>query len=137
MRQYRGISKETGEWVYGYYLKYRKSLDGPHYIFPDIVGTQTKFLDQFVEVIPKTVGQKTGLKDKNGKEIYEGDVVIIGCYNLRAVIKYEHCSFRMFHASGSERRKYCGDGQSELIFHNCNISTEVIGNIHQNKELLE
>ena len=81
--------------------------------------------------------QFTGLKDKNGTEIYEGDIIIIGCYHLRAVIEYEHCGFVMHHVKGSKRRKYCANSRCEPIFLNCNISVEVIGNIHQNPELME
>jgi hypothetical protein len=135
MRKYRGLTKED-KWVYGWYMeRYGQSY---------IINIDSKRdVDNMFAVIPETVGQQVGPKDKKrtkkypeGQEIYAGDVVVIGCYNLRAVIKYEHCSFRMFHVPGSDRRKYCGNGRSEPIFLNCDISTEIIGNIHQNPNLL-
>lgn len=75
MRQYRGKRKDTGEWVKGWYLK---SIDNEHIIWfqtKKLVehGLKEEIETHFHEVIPETVGQSTGLKDKNGVEIFERD----------------------------------------------------------------
>lgn len=84
-----------------------------------------------VEITPETVGQYTGLHDKNGKEIYEGDIVkalINGIWYIGQVV-YEHSGFTI----DVTNNKQLEFGRMGII----EIFTEVIGNIYDNPELLK
>ena len=107
--RFRGISIDTNEMVYGDLLQYR--------VMPVIFD---KDKEQW-EVKANTVGEFTGLFDKQGKEIYEGDVVITN-----------HETNRVVFASGSFCLYNTGEGLYEI--HSSDIN--IIGNIHENLELL-
>lgn len=72
------------------------------------------------------IEQYTGLKDKNGKEIYEGDIIHTECQGLNAnyEVVYHKVSFGIWRRNNM---------YESLAFHNI---CEVIGNIHENSELL-
>ena len=80
------------------------------------------------QVIPETIGQFTGLLDKNGKEIYEGDIVEFVNVDLHdCVIVYDNGSF-MYRELGEDI------SLEELRLQ---FTVEIIGNIHDNPELIK
>lgn len=122
----------NGTWVHGY-------LSDKNYIYD-------KILDGEFLVDENTICQYTGLTDKNGKKIFEGDILRgfqypfchDGEYNYYAEIIFANCSFMTYtHKNPSSCVRGISDGNTELM--ECWVSEdwEVIGNIYDNPELLE
>lgn len=120
MRQikFRGTASPQHPWVYG---DYHRSYDGSFYnlistIDPEEMQTTDYPVDE------NSVGQFTGLLDKNGKEIYEGDIIsfIDVRYNKRTIRTVE---WSIDGAAFFPLLHYCQD-----IY--------IIGNIYQNPELI-
>lgn len=120
--KFRGKRAYDGEWVYGVPV-----------FFPDnsvyLVRIGWMMLEK-TSIIPETLGQYTGLHDRNGKEIYKGDVVEDSKGRGEVLWVQEHCSFLVAVAGGFFRLE---NGNAEYRL----TETEVIGNIHENPELLD
>lgn len=134
---FRGKHTRTGEWVEGLLWK-KKYNDNKLFIscFPDKDDNEEIYI-----IIPETVGQYTGLTDKNGKKIFEGDIVKArvtenrgyGTNKYEAIyeIKYheKYCYFYL----AREKNNLLFDGNWSYFV----SQFEVIGNIHDNPELLK
>jgi len=127
--KFRGQKIKGKKWVYGYYVHF--PLIGSVILNrrKNLRGHQTDTVDEF-EVIDVTVGQYTGFNDKNGKEIYEGDILNCSKVNYKLVR----------HISGAyELYKINDNGKtscSPYFLFQDNNKCEIIGNIHKNPELL-
>ena len=125
--KFRGKSTITGEWAYGYY-----SVRGTTHHFISFMNDNHQWQD--VEVIPESVGEWVSLKDKNGKEIYEGDI-FGGFWSCGYVVWCDKCrSFQYF------MNEYgCGACMGDVHWYELvdSAELEVIGNIYENPGLLQ
>lgn len=122
---FRGKRPYDGEWVEGNLFIPDKE-DTPTQI---CIGTNIVRITY--DITPETVGQYTGLTDKNGKKIFEGDIVKTDKFNTpnkRYVIKYDLLLGAFIGEDNGTMYFTTFDGDSELF--------EIIGNIHDNPELL-
>ena len=138
---FRGKRTDNGEWVKGDLI--HRKVWGHEVIIIRVSDGGFDCYEEY-EVIPETVGQYTGLKDKNGKKIFEGDIVRLtdehnemewtavvvfgnpnGDYNwgwqLNAIEEFDGNKDILLWADMEESGAYC----------------EIIGNVHDNQELME
>ena len=123
---FRGKRVDTGEWVEG-------SLIWNDVIVGKIVEFEEDYFctEFWYKVDSETVGQFTGMTDKNGTNIFEGDVVRYTDTTSHVV---ESVNSEIYF--DTEMLEFGLKGVNELFHCQFNDEFEVIGNIHDNKELL-
>jgi uncharacterized phage protein (TIGR01671 family) len=124
--RFRGKRLDNGEWVYGWYG--HKEATDQHFIMIERLHDVPEYGSYFVdvEVYPETIGQYTGLKDKNGKEIYEGDIISTDLDRPFNIVVFRNGAFVF----------QCHDNGKDYYDYMFSYG-EVIGNIYENPELLK
>jgi uncharacterized phage protein (TIGR01671 family) len=124
--KFRGIKKSDGEMIYGDF----NYFDGKVYIF----NREDSFnsTDDY-EVIPESLGQFTGLKDKHGKDIYKGDLLAIGVNDFGMMhsnyeVTFEGCDYIL------KRVDLTFNWGRLSRLSEMNWECEIIGNIHEKKQ---
>lgn len=124
---FRGKRENNDEWVEGFFVENHFSVsEYRECLIRDLEGTMYK-------VIPETVGQYTGLKDRNNVKAFEGDIVACsqsGSYGI-SVIVYDNSAFYVMPLNGNILERTLWD----YWYNDWDI--EVIGNVFDNPELLE
>ena len=128
---FRGKRIDNGEWVYGsLFVGFQKC-----YICPEAIAMYNfdgaLCLGGFVEVSPESVGQYTGLKDKHGKKIFEGDILLLD--DIKGIVNYGTGCFCV--KLPSPDYLYRNNPAIDMVL-NEYPGLEIIGNIHDNPELL-
>lgn len=138
---FRGKRTINGDWVYGDFVRgnERKSLRDSIFVY----DSETQSFNDY-EINTSTLGQYTGLTDKNGKRIWEGDILHIAKiadgiggyyqppldYPVNVVVKWDLCAWMWETLFDDKRYITFPDAW-------CHYECEVIGNVHDNHELLE
>lgn len=135
---FRGKRTDCGEWVEGYLNQHRgrvifdcccNAINANDYYINDWTEKlDTDLYGCVYKVDPETVGQYTGLTDKNGTKIFEGDILTIENEGVYAAIKYNE-SNAAFYVEDEDHEDYLGEAwETDVV---------IIGNIHDNPELLQ
>ncbi len=131
---FRSKRTDNGEWIEGYVYRISEKLN-------PFIMLKNRHSESY-QVFPETVGQFTGLLDKKGKKIFEGDIVhavyqsgYIGCKNIDfgiGVVKYSDS----YYGGASYQIDIIGEMGSRVFTASLENGVEVIGNVCDNPELL-
>lgn len=116
--EFRGKEKLTGRWAFG---------DLVHYPQETLTGPLSRVTVGSYEVDPETIGQFTGLKDKNGEEIYEGDLLLEIESEKVVCIEWDEFEYGYRYVKNNYGYKYPNHVEN----------FKIIGNIYDNPKLSE
>jgi uncharacterized phage protein (TIGR01671 family) len=115
---FRGKRKDNGEWVYGDLIW---ACTGEKFIVTShLAEFANESIYEWLEIEPETAGQDTGLKDKNIRKIFDGDILYWNRgFDMYSAVEYQNGSF--------------WSGETLLVD---SLEEEVVGNIYENADLI-
>ena len=126
---FRGKRTDNGQWTYGFY-RYKEELK-KSFITIEIINENSASYFFDYEVIPETVGQFTGLRDKNDKKTFEGDILSMGDGNVPSYVFWSEKNSAWEAHNIPRNEDYALDRFGKRYIE------KIIGNIYDNPELLE
>ena len=120
---FRGKRTDNGEWVQGYPCRYGWTGKEKDYIIPDYASALYT-----AEIDPETVGQYTGLTDKNGRKIFEGDIVWNSYNEDYGKVEWDNDTARFIITCSTFTVNFNSVWGEEL---------EIYGNVYDNPELIK
>lgn len=138
---FRGKEVKTGKWIEGYYCHYDDIKDNGKDDCDYIIEKHNGEYFPFKEVIHETVGQFTGFSDKHKVKIFDGDIVKDAYGRIMEVVFRDNVgafAFKLVEATGERwTNNFLYASMGEWFVCNKLPEVAVIGNIHDNPELLE
>ena len=128
---FRGKRLKDGAWIEGFYCEFANNMSGEQEHFIQTVKSDGR-IDTLYHVAPTTVGQYTGRTDKNGKRVFEGDIIRLYNGSVGVVLWSDNDQAYLIFQDPVKMvilDDFGNYGRPEYY--------EVIGNIHDNPELLE
>lgn len=129
---FRGKQVDNGEWVEGDFC-HPCNIVFEAMGYDEVLGQKDVPAINDYAVIPETVGQYTGLTDKNGTKIFEGDIVITNIKGSNTVCKVAWAD----NVAQFQLWQFDTIPHTPTVLNLGNYDCEVIGNIHDNPELLK
>lgn len=140
---FRGKREDNGEWVYGYYVKLPDAAGSVCFMHVPAGNPDEHNTAHYVA--PKTVEQYTGLTDKNGNKIFEGDILSSDQYPYTSndkqnyfaeVVWLDNCPAFGLYTFKAPKSLVRGISEGCESIEDDLSDFEIIGNIHDNPELI-